>query len=40
MPNKPMDCLLLTHYYHQAKRPFQSLSALSDYEALELMIPH
>lgn len=27
----------LTHYYHKAEKPFQTLSALPDHEALELM---
>jgi hypothetical protein len=29
--------MLLTHYYHQNERPFQSLSALSDRDALEII---
>ncbi|MBE9061066.1 hypothetical protein [cf. Phormidesmis sp. LEGE 11477] len=29
--------LLLTHYYHRAEKPFQTLSTLPDHKALELM---
>ena len=35
--SKSVDCLSLIHYHHQATKPFQTLSALSDAKALELM---
>ncbi|MGB3788071.1 MAG: hypothetical protein WA949_08675, partial [Phormidesmis sp.] len=31
------DRLLLIHYYHQATKPFQTLSALPEHKAIELM---
>lgn len=37
MARESVDCLLLVHYHHQATEPFQTLSALPDRDALELM---